>query len=191
MINLPNKCRCSELTVFPKNWKTVKASTKVCWYIAFRFYDPNYTFEYPKGKQVHIKRMNSTTVLSERRKITQDIYDELLQMLTVEGYNPITRDAIPIAGEQDQVNTATPHTPFVKALQFALSKRRVSRKVYIDENSILKYTILAAGVLNYSNIPIFNISVLHITQILDQLWKTNPNFSHYRYNKYVLRYTKY
>lgn len=191
MINLPNKCRCSELTVYPKNWKTSKASTKIKWFIAFRFYDPNYLSEYPKGKQVHIKGMNSTTVLSERRKITQNIYDELMRMLTLEGYNPITRDAIQMIEELDEITTVSQHTPFVKALQFALSKRRISQKVFIDENSILKYTTLAATALNYANVPIYNISILHITQILEQLWKTNPNFSNYRYNKYVKCYISF
>src|SRR5664279_4811998 len=91
MIDLPNNCRCSELVVYPKNWKTVAAKTNIRWTITYRFYDPAFMHKYPKGKQVQVKGMNGTTVLRDRRKQTQDLLDELMSILKVEGYNPISK----------------------------------------------------------------------------------------------------
>jgi phage FluMu gp28-like protein len=46
MINLPNGCKCSKLSVNPKNWQTKQAKINIKWYIMYRFYDPKH--EKPK-----------------------------------------------------------------------------------------------------------------------------------------------
>lgn len=154
-----------------------------------RFYDPLHKEKYPNGKQVMIKGMNDTKVLSDRRKRTQAIISEMLNLLQVEGYNPITEKMVPEPIETNGLSDVTTHTPFIQALQqFALTKKRWTNKVSIDAKSILKYTELATIKLNYQGVPINNITLFHITQILEQLWKSNPRFSNYRYNKYVKCY---
>jgi len=190
MIDLPNNCRCSELVVYPKNWKTVAAKTNIRWTITYRFYDPAFRHQYPKGKQVQVKGMNGTTVLRDRRKQTQDLLDELTSILKVEGYNPIIANYVPSAGSSaENITELKSYTPFIDALQFALSKKRWTHKVKIDANSILKYTEAAARKLKYQHIPISLITSAHITEILEAVGQLNPRFSNYRYNKYLKCYT--
>ncbi len=68
MINLPNCCPCSTLSVYPKNWRTRKAKISIEWFIKYRFYDPNYS----KPKQVMVQGMNQFKTLSERQIATQN-----------------------------------------------------------------------------------------------------------------------
>src|SRR5665647_2239132 len=190
MIDLANNCRCSELVVYPKNWKTVSANTNIRWTITYRFYDPVYKDQYPKGKQVQVKGMNGTSVLKDRRKQTQDLLDELMSILKVEGYNPIIANFVPVANTSEKtIPELKSSTPFIDALQFALLKKRWTHKVKIDATSILNYTEEAARKLKYQNIPVSLITSAHISEILDVLWKINPRFSNYRYNKYLKCYT--
>ena len=90
MINLPNQCYCSELNVFPKNWKSNKVSVKKDWYITYRFYDPTFlnSIKDKKGKLTMVKGMNHFKTISERKTETETIIDKELQKLKG-GYNPI------------------------------------------------------------------------------------------------------
>ena len=138
--------------MFPKNWKTITAKTSIYWYIGFRFYDPSQRTKYPKGKQVLIKGMNDTYVLSERRKKTQDLLKELHYMLTEEGYNPISKNIIQPVNESNIVTEVKPTTPFIQALQFSLTKQRWTHKVILDAESILRYTEEAVRRLKYTKV---------------------------------------
>ena len=51
MLQLPNGCRCSELSITPSNWNTSRGSIKKYWSIHYRFYDPQEMVRFPKGKQ--------------------------------------------------------------------------------------------------------------------------------------------
>lgn len=92
MIYLPNNCRCSNLTVFPKNWDLKGASCDVDWYISYRFYDP--TVLTPEGKikpkLCIIKRMNAYRTVSERRDAVRTLIKNELNNLQNREYNPIT-----------------------------------------------------------------------------------------------------
>ncbi|HRX94855.1 MAG TPA: hypothetical protein P5158_12085, partial [Chitinophagaceae bacterium] len=84
MINLPNGCGCSNLSVHPKNWKSRSAKMSQDWYITYRFYDPRY----PKPKLVMVKGMNHFKVLSERQQATENILQKEMDKLLNDGFNP-------------------------------------------------------------------------------------------------------
>jgi hypothetical protein len=75
---------------------------------------------YPKGKQVLIKGMNDIYVLSERRKKTHDLLNELHHMLIEEGYNPISKNIVQPVNESNIVTEVNPTTPFIHALKYSL-----------------------------------------------------------------------
>lgn len=66
MIKLPNYCSCSELSVFPKNWKSKNARITINWYIKYRYYDPRLV----QPRQVVLKGMNQFKNLVERQDAT-------------------------------------------------------------------------------------------------------------------------
>lgn len=83
---LPNGCTCSALKVTPSNWHTKSAKTTIDWFIAYRFYDP----DYPTPKQVKIKKMNSFRVLEERQAETRRLIQGEIEKLKG-GLNPFTK----------------------------------------------------------------------------------------------------
>ena len=93
MIKLPNNCYCGQLTVYPKNWESMNVSLKKAWNISYRFYDPRYKEQFPKGKQRIIKGMNHLKKIISRRKATNVIMEEELDRLIFDGFNPITHEA--------------------------------------------------------------------------------------------------
>ena len=90
MISLPNNCRCSELAVYPKNWKSQRAKTSLNWYISYRFYQPG-----SKAKQVILKKMNEFK--QEALAIlhgfppspVRDGFEELVNFVTDRKYFPL------------------------------------------------------------------------------------------------------
>jgi len=93
MIKLPNKCYCGKLTVYPKNFEDNNASLEKAWNISYRFYDPKFKKEFPKGKQRIVKGMNHHSTVIRRRKATNEIMELELDKLIFDGFNPITHEA--------------------------------------------------------------------------------------------------
>ncbi|HEY5369527.1 MAG TPA: hypothetical protein VIJ75_11090 [Hanamia sp.] len=86
MINLPNSCTCSEITVTPKDWKTCRASAIARnWHIQYYFYDN----ALKKRKYVLVKGLNRFKTLNERRQATAQLIENELYQLKDKGYNPI------------------------------------------------------------------------------------------------------
>jgi len=85
MIFLPNGCKASTPSVFPKNWQPISANMKLTRYIHYRFHDPSI----PKPKQVLIKGMNIYSLRSERKHATSTLLNNELNLLLTQGYNPI------------------------------------------------------------------------------------------------------
>lgn len=77
MINLPNGCKCSKISVHPKNWQSKSAKTTTDWYLSYRFYHP----EYPQPKQVMVKGMNHFKELSQRQEATKTLLSQELDKL--------------------------------------------------------------------------------------------------------------
>ena len=121
MLQLPSGCSCSTtLSVFPKNWKTGGPSLlQKAWRIQYYFRDPSDPTSPKYGRLQIIKGMNTFKTLAERRQATQQLLDNELRMLQVEGYNPITKTFAQVPDPQEgEIN---PHTPFITALRLALN----------------------------------------------------------------------
>lgn len=93
MIKLPKGCYCGELTVYPKNYQDTDASLQVNWRISYRFYDPLYKTEFPKGRQRLVQGMNKFKDYESRLQVTQQLLANELHLLR-NGYNPITKKSL-------------------------------------------------------------------------------------------------
>lgn len=76
MTALPNGCRCSNLSVYPADWKTVRADINCIWYIHYRFYE-----EGKEPKQVSIRGMNDFYDLRTRQITTENLISNELKQL--------------------------------------------------------------------------------------------------------------
>ena len=181
MLQLPNGCRCSELTVFPSNWDKAGASVKKDWRIQFYFFDPLHKKRYPSGKYCPIKGgMNRLHTLAERREAVKILLEEIQQLLEG-GYNPITKiTTAPI----DIAAAIDPATPFIAALRRAQHEMDVTKKCKLDLTSVVKYTELAAVQLKLSTLPICDVKRRHIKLIMGQLAKTKKAWSDNTHNYY-------
>ena len=181
MINLPFSCTCTDLKVYPKNWLSLKASTKKDWYIYYRFYDPmfrdNPKFKY--GKLIVVKGMNVFSDLTERQSKTKQNIETELDRLLNRSYNPIKGNvpvSIPV------ITDISPDTPFIIALRAIEKRISGSPSTKRDLKSILNYVSKAADLLDFSHSPINTISRKHFKQLLIQIDMTNGESAH-RYNK--------
>lgn len=178
MIYLSGGCRCSELTVHPRNWQSRSADPTLTWYISYRFYDP----AFPRPKQRILKGMNDVKTLKEKQEITRQILAIELDLLTNRSYNPFTGDF----KEDTDLTTLNPGTPFIKALRAATALLEVSDTTLRDIRSVLKYVSKAAEKLRMDNIPINDITRKDIRELLAAVgqlkksaWTAN-NFNYYR-----------
>lgn len=176
MILLPNGCRCSEIGVFPPNWKKT-LSVKKDWYLHYRFYDSS-----GRVLPVMVRGMNHMKDADDRRRYTQSLIDNELHLLKTEGYNPVMKTFIAPHEREGEID---PGTPFTEALQMVLKKIRCVDHTREDIKSILKFIESASNYLRYSSIPIGNIKRRHLRHILDtcadtkKVWSANL-FNHYR-----------
>lgn len=91
MIDLPNKCWCTEFSVIPKDWNQPGAYKTDSWYITYKFFDPLFESRYPDGKRIEItKGINKKKTLEAKRKAIKDVMEETRRKLK-KGFNPITK----------------------------------------------------------------------------------------------------
>lgn len=185
MINLPNGCYCGELSVNPKNWKQVGASTKKNWFIHYRFYDPAQKEKYPKGLYRMVKLgINSYKDLAGRRKVMECVISEHLAILQ-SGFNPIRvkEKLMPIEIDEPlfEINLTT---PLFIALEWARVNATVVDRMKKDIKSQLKFLHEAGSQLNYLRLPIGEVRKKHIVFLLKQVEKNRPIWNNARFNKY-------
>lgn len=191
MINLPNNCYCSDLAVFPKNWKLKDADMGIDWYVHYRFYDPSQKDKYPKGKPVIIKDgINRLKTLKERRDKIRDILRVERDLLQNDGINPITRKDI----TDTELNRLSESTGFIRALEIALKEKQCNRKTKLDIDSMLRYFTQAAIETGKQYKPVNQVKFSDINLILKRVSVIRAPFSNARYNKYrtylMLLYTE-
>lgn len=183
MIQLPNGCRCSELTVTPSNWRTKRASVSKDWYISYRFYDP----KFPKPKQRLIKGMNDYKKLEERQVATKGILEDELHLLIECQFNPITGEIKEPA--EEQYGEIRPDMPFIPALETAVKMMDVDTNTRKDLRSILKYFAKAAELVRKDYVLLGEIKRKDIRLVLNNLEKvkaqekrkwSNNQWNHYR-----------
>lgn len=182
MLNLPNNCRAGKISVHPANWRTIRASIKIHWYITYRYFDDNLHV----SKKVIIKGMNEFHDLKLRQSATQLLIEDEMFMLQDQGYNRITKSY-----HCETEGEITAHTNFLKALNFVFEKIKLSACSRMDMKSCLKYIIQAIEKLHYDRYNIGDIKRRHIKLILDKCGqikeKWSPNtFNQYRKNLSIL-----
>jgi integrase len=183
MVKLPNGCLCSELSVNPKNWKTVRASVIKPWYIQYRFYDPSQKGTPNYKKFVIVKGMNEFPDLRARQQATSQILAHLERLLKVEGYNPIMEKVVtPLNGPQ----IIDPLLPLIPALRKAseLVSTGKAETVKRDLRGIVATIEKAVVQLRFADLSISDVSRKHIKLILDQVQVIRKSDSAHRYNKF-------
>jgi integrase len=177
MLLLPNGCSCSNISVYPKNWRTSKASMEKGWYINYRFYDPTR----PKPKQVMVRGMNEYTERDARRAATETLLNHEIDLLMNQGYNPFVGDCVyPDYGE----GMVDPNTPFIKAMYQVHRMINRSKTTKSDIKSVIRGVEKAAVRLSMTTIAIRNITRRHFKQIFVECEKVVPGWSPHRFNKY-------
>lgn len=178
MVSLPNNCRCSEIKVSPANWDKKGATTKKPWKIHYRFYDPSQIKPY----QVIIKAgINQLKDLTERRMVVRELIKNEYIKLKSEGFNPISGENLPPVEVAFEIS---PDTLFIKALKKALEKLQLAHRTKKDMGCIIKGVEKAVNQLQYTSMPISQISRKHIKIVLEQCLKNNPTWTAIRYNTY-------
>ncbi len=190
MILLNNGCMCSKPNVSPANWKTSDRSIKKKWVIHYRFYDPLFEEDYPKGYQICFSNdLNKYDDINRRREAANFLIDQLLYKLKVLDFNPITKE---IKQEEDPDYIISPDTPINEALDGAFKEIDAVKHTKADVKSVLGYFKEATTQLRLDSIRIKDIDQVHVRKILDQIgrkkkekWTAN-NFNYHRGNISIL-----
>lgn len=181
MKNLINGCSYTETWVSPANWQTLtaKKSLKLIWYVACKFYDPNFENEYSNGF-LFKKRLNRYKTLEERKRAVIIVKSEMDKMLS-EGYNPILGEFMHL----DIYEAQNTEIGLIDALNRVFKNKLGAYSTIIDIRSVLNYFGKSAKVLNLYNKPINQVRRADIKAILNNVYNINENFTDKRYNKYV------
>lgn len=173
MLQLPNNCRAGNFSVHPANWKSPSAKWNNPWRISYWFFDDNLN----KKVKVVIKGMNRLRSLKEKQELTQKLKDHELDLILVEGYNPVTKNCSVIV--QPEISGTT---PVIDALQHAFTKLRIERPS--DIKSCLKYVFAAINDLRLQKTAIRDIKRRHIKAILERCGEDKKRWSASSYNHY-------
>lgn len=171
MINLPNGCTCSNLSVYPKNWKSKNAKLSVDWYIIYRFYDPKYS----NPKQVMVKGMNHFKSLVERQTATKKAMAEEIDKLMNECYNPFQKPQLII--NEKEIGDVTLHTPILEALRTVSKKLSVSDPTKRDIKFMLSLIEKAVKFLGFQTLPISNVGKKILKMILETASNSADRFN--------------
>ena len=118
-IKLPNGWYYSEPAVFPKDWKTARASVAVSWYVKFRFYEPGY-----KPVQVLRRCGNEVKNAEARREVVRDTLQEIKDHLNI-GWNPrLAKTYLPQVAPGQPNGTIGPESSLARSLAYIIIKRK-------------------------------------------------------------------
>lgn len=182
-----NGCYFTPLKVLPKNWKkrsSIRKGEK--WQIYYRFYDPTtQNNSHLWGKLFRIKGMNVTNDAKERIAITEQLINKETQMLQ-NFWNPVFAKFM-VASAEEKKSRFTVQD----ALWYGFDKLECTRHVQVDIKSKITGFINAAKlVYDYerfspvNELPIKELSLTKIYQVLDKCYEINPRFTDATYNKY-------
>jgi integrase len=190
MIDLPNGCSCSNITVYPKNWKTVSASVKKDWRIQFYFYDLRNPDPTKRKKYCPIKAgVNCLKTAAERRDYIITLKEDVMALLE-SGYNYILGKYVDIQQNEEENTELTLYMPFMTALKKAHQQMKdcpTKSDIGYSLNRIEK----AAINLKYGRLTIGEIKRKHYRRILTECGKLKnaagellpwspSTFNHYR-----------
>ncbi|WP_445454120.1 tyrosine-type recombinase/integrase [Flavobacterium sp. 25HG05S-40] len=188
MKTIHNDCSFTELWVSPENWETTtaKSSLKKNWYVQCYFYDPTFSKKYPNGFPFR-RKVNKYHTLEERKAAIRFMLNEIPKLFVDKGYNPITKKfmfEIPEVPIELVPVDITPDSLFLDAIDFAQSQMKVAESTAEDLKGVIKYVKQSALQLRYDKMKISEIKRKHIRFIIENLEKTEGEFSGHKFNKY-------
>ncbi len=177
MLQLHNNCRAGQFSIFPSNWNSSKADLSLIWRINYWFYDDSL-----KRKKQLVIKMNKFKTLAERQSAVKELIRIETDLITRQGFNPITRVYNSPANDAD----ISEFTPILEALEYVYNQLdgKVEKATLLDIKSILKYIKPAAIALGYNHLLLKDLKRKHIKDILDQTGKMKAKFSANNYNHY-------
>lgn len=178
MITLPNGCKCSKLSVTPKNWQAKNAKVNFDWFIMYRFYDPRY----PKPKQVMVKGMNHFKTLLERQEATKKALANELDRLVKGEENPFKK-ALKSNAETVDLQSGM---LIIEALKLANQKVTVSPSTKRDLKYLLIHLEKAISDLGLSACQIAEVTRKTIKHLLEKISSTSDRFNKNRSNLMIL-----
>lgn len=168
MIQLPHGARCSELSVFPKNWNTKDANLNTTWYIKYRFYPAE-----AEAEQIVIKGFAKYGLLAERRKAITDYLKGIKEDLLA-GYDPRKgKKCFPDEKEESG--------KFLTCLQEAYEFKQCGYKHKAEIRHALPWIKKAVMRLGF-NMPANAITRKHIRLILEEIGKIKPVWTDNQFN---------
>lgn len=188
---LPFDCSYTQVWVSPRNWATTqsKALLKKQWYIQFYYYDPLFKEKYPNGYPYR-KKFNNFKTIEERRAAIKYVLEQIPILLEQKAFNPITKKyMIEQAPEPEPEETENnfeigPYSFMLDALDFAYKNINVGKTTYDDLRLVLTHFGKSAKQLRYDLLSIGEVKRRHVKFIIDNLEKTDGEFSGHKFNKY-------
>lgn len=160
-----NGCSVSTPSINPKNFKDggVELLQKD-WYIQYRFYDPNHSDQFPKGKLCIVKGMNKYRTLKDRRDSTILLLEVELSELH-NGWNPITK--LHMTNEESESGRLGPQTPFIDAFYIVLEKLDITAKHRKQVNWLIIRLEKAAVKLKYRQLSIDELTRRQLKEVFE------------------------
>jgi site-specific recombinase XerD len=154
---LPRGCHIGKMSVHPRNWDNDQAEVSIEWYIHYRFHDPRFKAQHPKGFLVIVKGdMNASKKLTDRQRIAKRILENERANLA-KGFNP--------HGLEESEFEISPTAEFAGALQKAymlLPETITKTKI----GKALVHIQAAISQLRYHQIPVAEIRQRHLEVLL-------------------------
>ena len=179
MEQLPNNCRVGKFTVLPKNWNTAKASLKEKWLVAYRFYDDNLK----KVKQIKHECFSTIATLKERQFAVKTLIDTELNELRKNNYNPILNDYTEKEADKS-ITMVDESTPFIAALEFALTKDETSEKNKSENRRYLSHITKAITDVRFDMLAIGEVRLKHLLTIFEKLKENKKTWSDDMHNRH-------
>lgn len=194
MNTLPSGCYHTDVWVSPRDWNTTtaKSSLQKRWYVQCYFFDPKYAEKYPHGFAFRRAINKGNPTIASRQAAAKYMIWEIPKLFSESGYNPITdtySKKVPAPEETSRLpyrlpDCVYPETPFIEALEFALSELKVAKTSKDDATMVLKHFSLSAQFMEYDGKPVKEIFRRDIKMIFKNLEKVNGEFSGHKFNKY-------
>ncbi|HKZ67815.1 MAG TPA: tyrosine-type recombinase/integrase [Chitinophagaceae bacterium] len=154
--------------------KLIKSGTD--WYVFIRFYHLGKW--HPRKFKEGLNRIKD---LKERKRQFEVLAEARHEWLKA-GWNPIADPDFKlrkvISKPKDFEMT------FNKALDFAMSKKKLAKKSVLDYTNVLKHIKTTATNNGYSDIPIHQFETFHVLELMDRV-TVERKLSNHSYNKYV------
>jgi len=188
MLVLKNGCWISQPTFMPKNWESSRASMSEAWYFEYNFHDPNFKEKYKRGKRIRIKSgINRIKNREQRQDAMRFLYENELNLLQVQHFNPITKkfspdDTIVETQIQDiKQKELSEESPIRETFLFALRKKwncYADKDVQIDVFSYVKRLYKSAVRLGLELKRTDDFKRKDLLNILDGTPLTDSSFNH-------------